>query len=93
MNPYAAALVAPYQEQIARTVRRAVEAGCPPRDLCEHLAYALAVEAARHITKETDATGLRQAADALLVAEHEVTRLAADVTAIQTSHRPPVESD
>ena len=89
MNPYAAALVAPFQEQVARTVREAVESGCAPRDLCEHLAYALAIETARHLAAESDAGGLRQAADALLVAEHEITQLAADVTAIQTSPRPP----
>ena len=93
MNPYAAALIAPYQEQVARIVRQAIQAGCAPRDLCEHLAYALAVETARHLAEESDITGLRHAADALLVAEHEVTRLVADVTAIQMTRRPPDEPD
>ena len=93
MNPYAAALVAPYQEQVARTVRQAVEAGCAPSDLCEHLAYALAMETARHLADESDAAGLRRAADALLVAEHEVTRLAADVTAIRMAHSRPAGHD
>lgn len=83
MNPYAAALVSPFQDAVARVVREAVEAGCPPRDLCEHLAFALAMETARHLSAESDAAGLQQAADALIVAEHEIARLAADVTAVQ----------
>lgn len=87
MNPYAAALVAPYQEQVARLLRSGVEAGCSPRDLCEHLAYALAVETARHLAPESEPAGLHQAADALLVAEHEVTKLAAAVSALQTGNR------
>ena len=86
MNPYAAALVSPYQDRVARIVRDAVEAGCPPRDLCEHLAFALAMETARHLSAESDAAGLQQASDALTVAENEIARLAADVTAV---HRRP----
>lgn len=87
MNPYAAALVSPYQDRVARIVRDAVEAGCPPRDLCEHLAFALAMETARHLSSESDAAGLQQASDALTVAENEIARLAADVTAVH--RRPP----
>lgn len=87
MNPYAAALVSPYQDAVARVVREAVEAGLPPRDLCEHLAFALAMETARHLSAESEAAGLQQAADALTVAEHEVVRLAAAVTAMQDRPR------
>ena len=82
MNPYAAAVVAPYQEAVARVARSGIENGCAPRDLCAHLAYALAVEVSRHLSEEGDPRGLREAADALVSAEHAVTQRASDVGAI-----------
>jgi hypothetical protein len=81
MNPYAQAFVAPYQDAVARTLREAIAAGGGARDVAEHLAFALAMEAARHLGAEDDPRALQQAADALTVAEHEIARLAAAVAA------------
>lgn len=83
MNPYAQAFVAPYQDAVARVVREAVANGGGARDVAEHLAYAVAMEAARHVGAENDPTALQQAADALTVAEHEIAQLAAAVAAKQ----------
>lgn len=82
MNPYAASVVAPYQEAVARIARSGIEDGCAPQDLCAHLAFALAVEVSRHLSAEGDPSGLQQSADALVAAEHAVATLAASVAAI-----------
>jgi hypothetical protein len=66
-------------------VREAVANGGAARDVAEHLAYAVAAEAARHLGPEDDPEALQQAADALAVAEHEIAKLAAAVAA----RKPP----
>jgi hypothetical protein len=76
MNPYVASMLAPFQDEAARVADRAIKAGCSPKDVCEYLAVAIAIEVARHLSPEDDPEGLRRAADGLVAAEHETVQLA-----------------